>query len=246
MDASGFLLRLVTTTASAANRASAVSFLVAPLPPPTMAHPAQPLRMTVEEYLAFDAASPQGEKYEFYDGWVVPRHGYDKTGTVAMAGASPAHNRISFNLGAAFAPSVARKGCAPGVGDQRIRARGRAYVYADFVLAFDEPFYSDDNPPVLENPSLVLEILSESTESTDRGRKLTDYTQLESLQEYWIVAQDVAEVTRFSRIAEGWCIESVSGTDAEIRCDVLDTTVSLADLYAGLELEDRPPYLPST
>ena len=206
-----------------------------------MAAPKLPLRMTAEEYLAFDAAAPEGEKYEFYDGWVVPRHGYDETGAVAMAGASPEHNTIGVNLGIVLGPLAQRRGCRYGAGDQRVRARERSYVYPDFVLACDPPVYSDDVPPVLENPTLVVEITSDSTAAVDRGRKLENYTALPSLREYWVVEQAEASVTQFVRDAEGWRLRTVRGIDAAVACDVLDARVPLRDVYALVELGEEPP-----
>ena len=89
--------------------------------------------MTVEEYLAFDAAAPEGERYEYWDGVVVPVHAYDETGTVAMAGASPEHNQIAGNLAAALHGPMTARGCRMGVGDQRVRTETGRYSYPDLV-----------------------------------------------------------------------------------------------------------------
>ncbi len=201
-----------------------------------------PLHMTAEEYLAFDAAAPEGEKYEFFDGLVVPRHGYDETGTVAMAGASPDHNLISGNVMMALGPVARSRKCLYGSSDQRVRSSGRSYVYPDFVFVCGDPIYSDDTPPVLENPSLVVEIASPSTEGEDRGRKLTAYTALPSVAEYWVVASDVAEVTQFVRTGDAWRIGRVAGLDAVIRCETLGLDVALADVYALVEVGEADPY----
>ena len=179
-----------------------------------------PLRMTAEEYLAFDAAAAEGEKYEFFNGLVVPRHGFDDTG-VAMAGASPTHNQIAVNLAVALVPAARRRRCRSGASDQRVRSVGRSYTYPDFVLVCGEALYSDDNPAVLENPTFLVEVLSPSTERVDRGAKLTAYTALESVAEYWTVEQDVAAVTTFVREGEAWRIGRVSGLDAAVRCEAL-------------------------
>ena len=209
-----------------------------------------PLHMTVEEYLAFDAAAPEGEKYEFFDGLVVPRHGYDETGRVAMAGAGRNHNLIGVNLGVALAPAARTRGCPYGASDQRVRTVGKSYTYPDFVLVCGEAVYSDDtpagdgaaHPPVLENPSLLVEILSPSTESVDRGRKLTAYTALASVAEYWVVASDAAEITQFVRTGDGWQIRFAAGLDATVRCDLLGLDVPLADVYAMVEVGEADPY----
>ncbi len=201
-----------------------------------------PLRMTAEEYLAFDAAAPEGEKYEFFDGLVVPRHGYDDRG-VAMAGASPDHNQIAANITAALHAEASRRGCRSGASDQRVRSFGASYTYPDVVLVCGTPDYSGDNPAVLENPTLLVEIASGSTESADRGRKLTAYTALASVREYWIVAADTPEVTTYVRAGDAWRIGRVAGKGAVLRCETLNLDVPLAAVYALVDVpDDADPY----
>lgn len=192
--------------------------------------------MTVEEYLAFDAAAPEGERYEYWDGVVVPVHGYDETGMVAMAGASPAHNQVTGNLAAALHGPMTSRGCRIGIGDQRVRTETGRYGYPDLVFVCGDPEYTDDNPPVLLNPTLLIEVASPSTAGRDRGRKLTAYTRIESLAEYWMVEPDRAEVTRVVRQADGWGLEFALGLDAVVESVPLDLTVPLADIYRLVEI----------
>ena len=84
---------------------------------------------------------------------------------------------------------------------------------------------------VLLNPTLVIEIVSDSTVVRDRGDKLHGYTRLESLVEYWIVEQTAAAVTRFMRQDDGWGLRFVDGLDAEIVSEALNVRVPLADVY---------------
>ncbi|WP_412062823.1 Uma2 family endonuclease [Rubrivirga sp. IMCC45206] len=197
---------------------------------------AQPLRMTVEEYFAFDAASPD-QRYEYWDGVVVPVHGYDETGTVAMAGASPSHNQVTLNLAMLLNARLGPRGCRGGAGDQRVRTDAGRYGYPDLVFVCGEPEYTDDVPPVLLNPTLLIEVASPSTAGRDRGRKLTAYTRIESLAEYWMVEPDRAEVTRVVRRADGWGLEFSLGLDATVESAELALTVPLADVYRLVELD---------
>ena len=199
--------------------------------------PAQRLRMTVEEYLAFDAAAPEGERYEYWDGVVVPVHGYDETGTVAMAGASPAHNQITLNLSPALHGPMTGRGCRGGLGDQRVRTEEGRYSYPDVVFVCDEPVYTDDVPPVLLNPTLLVEVASPSTAGRDRGRKLTAYTQIDSLVEYWMVEPDRPEVTRVVRQPDGWGLRFSLGLGATAASDALGVSVPLADVYRLVDLD---------
>ncbi len=201
-----------------------------------MAHAARPLRMTVEEYLAFDEAAPEGMRYEYFDGEVVPVHGWDATGTEAMAGASPEHNQLSLNLVTALNSRFGPRGCRGGAGDQRVPLAQGRYSYPDLVFVCGEPRYSDDTPPTLLNPTLLVEIVSDSTVARDRGDKLHGYTRIESLQEYWIVEQASAAITRFVRQPDGWGLRFVEGLETDIASEELDVRVPLAEVYRWVPL----------
>jgi Uma2 family endonuclease len=203
--------------------------------------PARPLRITVEEYFALDAAAPEGVRYEYWDGYVVPQHGYDETGAVAMAGASPAHNQIALNLAASLTPAMRNQGCRGGQADQRVRLRTGRYVYPDLVFACDAPSYTDDHPPALLNPTLIVEVASPSTEDQDYGDKRRAYAALESLQAYWVVAQDRAFVTTYERDGQDWRLHEVAGLDGTVSSRALGLSVSLAEVYALVELPEGRP-----
>ena len=192
---------------------------------------ARRLRMTVEEYLAFDAAAPEGERYEYWDGDVIPVHGYHDDGVTAIAGASLDHNPITVNLAAALHGPRTARGCRAGAGDLRVRTESGRYSYPDLVFVCGTPDVSDDTPPVLLNPTLIVEVASPSTAGRDRGRKLGAYTSLDSLAEYWIVEPDRAEVTRVVRTADGWALRFVVGPDAVLESDALGVAIPLADVY---------------
>ena len=190
--------------------------------------------MTVEEYLAFDDAAPEGERYEYWDGLVVPVHGYDESGTVA--GASPEHNQITGNLAAALHGPMTARGCRGGVGRQRVRTGAGRYGYPDLVFVCDRPEYTEDNPPVLLNPTLVIEIVSPSTVGRDRGAKLRAYADIESLVEYWIVETETAAVSRVIPQPEGGALRFVDGLDAVLESEALGVAVPLADVYRLVDL----------
>ena len=198
---------------------------------------ARPLRMSVEDYLAFDAAAPEGERYEYWDGEVVPVHGYDETGTVAMAGASLNHNQIVSNLVAALHGPMTARGCRSGAGDLRVRTGEGRYGYPDIVYVCGEPEVTDDVPPVLLNPTLLVEVASPSTVGRDRGRKLTAYTRIEGLEEYWMVEPDRAEATRVVRTADGWALRFTFGLDGILGSEALGVSVPLADVYRLVALD---------
>lgn len=201
-----------------------------------------PAPMSPEAYLAFDAAAPESDRYEYIGGVATPRFGFDPDGRPVAAGASPEHNQVLLNVAVALGPEARRCGARVSLSRQRVRAAGGACVYPDLVLVCGEPVYSDDTPPVLENPSLLVEILSPSTESVDRGRKLTAYTALASVAEYWVVASDAAEITQFVRTGDGWQIRFAASLDAIVRRETLGLDVPLANVYALVEVGEADPY----
>ena len=197
--------------------------------------------MTVEEYFAFDAAAPEGERYEYWDGDVIPVHGYHDDGVTAMAGASLAHNQIALNLSAALHGPMTARGCRGGSSDLRVRTEAGRYGYPDIVYFCGEPDVTDDVPPILLNPTLIVEVASPSTASRDRGTKMRAYTQTESLAEYWLVEATTAEITRVVRTADGWGLRFAFGRDAVVESDALGVSVALADVYRLVDgLADEP------
>jgi Uma2 family endonuclease len=127
----------------------------------TVTQPSQ--RLTAAEYLAFERASP--ERHEYVDGQVY-----------AMAGASEAHNVIAGNLFAALHAQLRGRPCRVYMADMRVKVSptGR-YSYPDVAALRGEPAFEDADLDTLLNPSTIVEVLSRSTERSDRGDKFADY-----------------------------------------------------------------------
>jgi Uma2 family endonuclease len=128
---------------------------------------------TVEEYLELDAEA-EDERYELQHGSVIPR-----------AGAEPEHNQIKTNVASELGTRLQSNGCWVMTSDQRVRV-SFGYVYPDVVVTCD-PKYEETRPRTLQNPELIVEVTSESTQARDHSDKLAAYTELDSLQEYWIL-----------------------------------------------------------
>ena len=141
------------------------------------------------------------------------------------------------NLAAALHGPVTKRGCRIGLGDQRVRSEDGRYSYPDIVFVCDSPEYTDDVPPILPNPLLLIEIASPSTAGRDRGRKLAAYTRLPSLAEYWMVEPDRPEVTCVIRQPGGWGLRFALGLNASIGSAALDVVVPLTDVYPLVDLD---------
>lgn len=181
-----------------------------------------PPKITVEEYLAAEVNSPI--KHEYLDGCVY-----------AMAGASDAHVTISLNLASILKNHLRGSGCRAYISDMRVNvAASNSYYYPD-VMVTCAP--SDrELPNYKQNPCLIIEVLSTSTEAFDRGDKFTDYQQLDSLQEYVLVNQKRQRVDYFQRNPQGlWTLQSFylgdTVTFASINCEV-----AVVDIYEDVEL----------
>ena len=105
-----------------------------------------------------------------------------------------------------------------------------------------KPRFADDQKDTLINPTLIIEVLSPSTEAYDRGEKFRDYQQIESLQEYVLVSQDRPCIERFVRAEENnWAYSATQGLDEVVCLESVPAELSLADVYAGVDFETESP-----
>lgn len=183
---------------------------------------AQPKRLiTPEEYLAIERDVEA--KHEFYRGEMF-----------AMGGASREHNLITGNVGAALHAQLANRPCEAYQNDMRVRVSTTGlYTYPDVVVTCEKPRFEDDKFDTLLNPQSIVEVLSESTEKYDRGKKFELYRQIESLREYVLVSQDRAHIEVFARDGDGpWKLSEATGLGAAIDLPAIGASLALADVYA--------------
>lgn len=103
-----------------------------------------------------------------------------------------------------------------------------------------QPAFTQDKPPSLLNPTLIIEVLSPSTKNFDLGAKADDCRNLDSLQELVLIAQDRPRVQRYRRNANNsWTLEEVGRLDASIELPSVGCTLSLAEVYEGVTFEDE-------
>ena len=185
-----------------------------------------PHQWTPAEYLAFERAA--ATKHEFVDGQPV-----------AMSGASRAHNLLVGAFVSLLYSGLRGRPCEVYPSDMRVKvAPSGLYTYPDVTVVCGEPLFTDDHVDTLTNPTLLVEVLSESTESYDRGKKFQHYRQLESLQEYLLVSQSEPRVERFARVrGDDWLLTDAHGQDASITLTSVDVEISLAELYERIDFD---------
>ena len=184
--------------------------------------------MTPAEYLAFERASE--EKHEYLNGIVV-----------AMSGAKRAHNLIALNLGSKIHQALKDKNCEGYPSEMRIFVPETGlYAYPDLVVACGQPEFQDDVLDTLLNPVLIVEILSDSTESYDRGLKFENYRSINSLREYILVSQNRPAVEKYVKHGDGfWLLSSAVGLDASIMLDSIECSLPLVEVYEKVKFEDE-------
>lgn len=188
----------------------------------------QPLALlTAEQYLSHERQSET--KSEYFDGEIF-----------AMAGASREHNQISANLIRVLGNQLLDKPCSVYSSDMKVRIeKARKYTYPDLVVACQTECFEDEHRDVLLNPVVIVEILSDSTEAYDRGRKFLHYQLLDSLIDYLLVSQDTPRIERFTRRQDGtWLYAEFHGLDALVKIESIGCTLYLGDVYHKVQWPD--------
>ena len=163
------------------------------------------------------------------------RHEYIGGEVYAMAGASKAHNDIAGSIYSALRAHLRGKRCRPFIGDVKVRLEvmgNDVFYYPDVVVGCDA---RDKHPHFMRFPTVIIEVLSDTTERIDRREKFWSYADIETLEEYVLVAQDKREVTVFRR-ANQWQAEVLRGKRGALRLASLKFTQPLADIYEGVRL----------
>jgi Uma2 family endonuclease len=165
---------------------------------------------------------------------------------VAMAGASPRHNRIAGNIYRRLDVALDATACQVWNADQRVRVdETGTYVYPDVSVACGESRFTTERPASLLNPMVVVEVISPSTEDHDRGAKLAHYRRMASVREVLLVETNTRRAELYRRLEDGrWLIIDV--TEGDVHVESLDVRLALDEIYAkteGLPL-DPPVVLP--
>jgi Uma2 family endonuclease len=176
--------------------------------------------LSPEEYLSLERRAEF--KSEYIDGVAY-----------AMAGGSERHNLITGNLVTELNLQLRATDCKVYPSDMKVRLpNSKKFFYPDVSVVCGETQFADKERDVILNPVLVVEVLSESTEAFDRGKKFSSYQQIESLREYLLVSQGEFLVEHYLRQETGWFYTRASGLDSALALPSLDCRLALSDLYS--------------
>jgi Uma2 family endonuclease len=177
--------------------------------------------LSVAEYLEQERTAEV--KHEYLDGIVKQ-----------MPGASRAHNILGTNLIQSLANHLEDQPCEIYGSDMRVRVTATRYTYPDVTVVCGTPLFEDSWVDTLLNPTLMIEILSPSTEAYHRGEKFSFYRRIESLQEFVFVSQDEPKLERYLRQGSEWRFSEATGLEDAMRLETISLTLSLARVYKKL------------
>ncbi|MDQ2710844.1 MAG: Uma2 family endonuclease [Acidobacteriota bacterium] len=179
----------------------------------------QAQRISVAEYLEREAKSL--ERHEYLNGEVF-----------LMAGGSPDHAAISTHISTSLDTQLANTDCNVRGSDMGIRTnKDGLYFYADVVVSCGKEQFEGN---ILLNPVLIVKVLSENTDSYDRGKKFELYREIESFTEYLIVAQDrvyIEHWIRDERLSSKWTMRVFKDRSDSINLQAVPAIMSLTDVY---------------
>ena len=185
---------------------------------------------TLEEYLELDHKSE--ERIEFWDGYVF-----------TLAGANNSHDQIQGNSYFALRSKLQGKSCRVFLSEMRVKVpEYLPYRYPDLsALCGEAKFEKLGKQELLVNPSLIVEILSDSTADFDRGYKFTYYKSIKSFTEYILIAQDRPHVTQFVKQDDNsWLNHEFNSIKDTFYLASLDCELALTELYQDILFPDKP------
>lgn len=177
---------------------------------------------TEQEYLELERAAEY--KSEYYRGEIF-----------AMSGASRYHNRITENLSIEIGGFLKGKSCQSFSRDMRVHIpENTLYTYPDLIIVCGKPEFLDNQTDTLLNPSVIIEVLSPSTEGYDQGKKFQLYRSLRTLTEYVLIDSQEVRAEVFRKGSNGvWTLASeADNLEGSIHIGHIDLTLKMADIYA--------------
>lgn len=186
-------------------------------------HARQVIEFTIEQYLALESVSL--EKHEYLNGVIL-----------AMSGGSIPHSAVCQSVGMALGNRLAGRPCVVGQSDLRVHVAATGlFTYPDVTVFCGKPVQTKGKWPSLLNPTVVVEVLSRSTEAYDRGEKLAHYKQIPSLRAILLVSIKRRSVTAWTRDDSDWtAVEHGPGSSIELRC--CEITVPIDEFFAQVHL----------
>jgi Uma2 family endonuclease len=181
-----------------------------------------------EEYLVLEETAD--EKHEYQDGEIVQ-----------MTGGTTDHNKIALNFASNLKFALKRKQYDIFIGDVKLWIPTyRQGTYPDVMLIKGESLYYGSGKTTVINPSLIVEVLSKSTQNYDQGDKFFYYRSIPQFEEYILVSRDQYYVMQFNKTQEGkWLLSEYMGVDSTLSLNSVEFQISFPELYENV-IFDKP------
>jgi Uma2 family endonuclease len=198
----------------------------------SLPEPSRPL--TEVEYLEVERAA--AFKSEFYQGEMF-----------AMAGGTPQHSLIATNLAGEFRQRLRGGKCVAYNAGLRLKIEATGlYTYPDLSVICGPLRFAEGMDDTVVNPTVLVEVLSDSTEACDRGEKFQHYRQVATLYEYLLVSQRAPRIEQFVRQADGgWLLSEAAGMEKSLELPSLGIVISLAEVFAQVDFVPGPLRTPA-
>ena len=188
--------------------------------------------MTAEEYLQLERKTlrEKGGKYEFFN-----------QNRIYMAGGTNSHNTAVLNTGSSLLVQLKQAKIKSNITTSETKVMSflnyKNYLYPDVVVVDGKPYYEDDHKDIIMNPTLIVEVLSESTEGFDRGDKFKSYRQIQSLKEYILIDSRKKAVEQFFKDDKGEWHFGSEITEGSMKLYAFPIELSVEDIYFDMEFE---------
>jgi Uma2 family endonuclease len=192
------------------------------------AHPKR--KYTLEEYFELELST--NERFEYWNGDVY-----------SMSGVSENHAQIEGNSYLALRLGLQGRPCRVLPANMRIKVPSLPpYRYGDVSALCDQPIFEKiGGVDALTNPTLIIEVLSDSTEAYDRGDKFTHYKSIPSLREYLLIAQHRPHITQYIKQEDGsWSYHEVNDLSASVHLLSVDCVLELSEVYRDVTFPAAP------
>lgn len=180
------------------------------------------------------------EDYLMFERTSEAKHEYIAGNIYAMSGGSARHNRIAGSTYASLYAQLRRRDCTVYLSDMRVKAvQIELYTYPDITIVCGNEQFEDAKEDTLVNPTIIIEVLSPSTEKYDRGKKFQHYRTILSLREYILIAQDSYHIERFLRQSDNtWVLSEATDPMGSIELTTIQAVLNVEEIYEKVTFAD--------
>jgi Uma2 family endonuclease len=187
-----------------------------------------PKYRTTDDYLMAERQNPV--KNEFLNGRVI-----------GPSGSNRWHNLIASNAAVAIGSRIHGAKSDLYIGNMRVMLRNNFICYPDIVVVNGEPAFGDPNADLLLNPTVVIEIISQATNTLDKTQKVEAFLAMDSIRECILVKEDEMRIEHYAKQnAKQWIYKIYNERDDVMSMESINCKVSLSEIYAQIKFGHAP------